>query len=289
MRFFEILYLFLENNSKNIGENIMLPILSKEKLFKLAPSIFTQESSHKTSAQYSPISTEQIIDKLMSEGFFPTWATQTKSQNQESKAFAKHMLRFQRHDVMQNNQGLYPELVLINSHDGLSSYRLMAGLFRVVCGNGMIAGQSYDEIRIKHQGDVIGNVIEGTYKVIETANKMLDVSDDMASIHLNDTEKMIFAEAAHSLKFSDEEGAMIVAPERLLQPRRYVDQKDNDLFTVFNVLQENLIKGGIRGHRLNKYGYTTRTKTREVKAIDQNVKLNRALWTLTEKMMEIKR
>ncbi|HCR5301706.1 TPA: DUF945 domain-containing protein, partial [Legionella pneumophila] len=180
----------------------MLPILSKEKLFKLAPSIFTQDSSYKTSPQYSPISTEQIIEKLMSEGFFPTWATQTKSQNQESKAFAKHMLRFQRHDVMQNNQGLYPELVLINSHDGLSSYRLMAGLFRVVCANGMIAGQSYDEIRIKHQGDVIGNVIEGTYKVIETANKMLDVSDDMASIHLNDDEKMIFAEAAHSLKFS---------------------------------------------------------------------------------------
>lgn len=210
----------------------MLPILSKEKLFKLAPSIFTQDSSHKTSTKYSPISTEQIIEKLMSEGFFPTWATQTKSLKQESKAFAKHMLRFQRHDATQNNQGLYPELVLINSHDGLSSYRLMAGLFRVVCSNGMIAGQSYDEIRIKHQGDVIGNVIEGTYKVIETANTMLDVSDEMASIHLNEDEKMLFAEAAHSLKFSDEEGGMIVAPKNLLQPRRYVDQKDNDLFTV---------------------------------------------------------
>ena len=267
----------------------MLPILSKEKLFKLAPSIFTQTSSHKTSTQYSPISTEQIIEKLMSEGFYPTWATQTKSLCQESKAFAKHMLRFQRYDVMQNSQGLYPELVLINSHDGLSSYRLMAGLFRVVCGNGMIAGQSYNEIRIKHQGDVVGNVIEGTYKVIETANKMLDVSDEMASIHLNDDEKIIFAEAAHSLKFSDTEGAMIVTPERLLQPRRYIDQKNNDLFTVFNVLQENLIKGGLRSYRLNKYGYTTRTKTREVKAIDQNIKLNRALWTLTEKMMEMKR
>ena len=82
---------------------------------------------------------------------------------------------------------------------------------------------------------------------------------------------------------------MMVTPESLLQPRRYADQKDSDLFTVFNVIQENLIKGGIRGYRLNKYGYTTRTKTREVKAIDQNVKLNRALWTLTEKMMEMKR
>lgn len=267
----------------------MLPVLSKEKLFKLAPSIFTQASSHKTSNKYQPISTEQIIDKLMSEGFFPTWAIQTMSQRQESKAFAKHMLRFQRHDALQNHQGLYPELVLINSHDGLSSYRLMAGLFRLVCSNGMIAGQAYNEIRIKHQGDVIGNVIEGTYKVIGTANQMLDVSDDMASIHLNADEKGIFAEAAHALKFSDAEGEMMVNPESLLQPRRYVDQKDNDLFTVFNVIQENLIKGGIRGYRLNKYGYTTRTKTREVKAIDQNVKLNRALWTLTEKMMEMKR
>lgn len=267
----------------------MLPVLSKEQLFKAAPSIFTKASSHKTSLRYQTISTEQIIDKLMSEGFFPSWATQTKSQCQESKPFAKHMLRFQRHDVQQNKQGLYPELVLVNSHDGLSSYRLMAGLFRVVCSNGIIAGQAYNEIRIKHQGDVIGNVIEGTYEVIETANQMLDVSDDMASAYLNLDEKIVFAEAAHALKFSDAEGTLMVKPESLLKPRRYVDQKENDLFTVFNVIQENLIKGGVQGYKLNKYGYTTRTKTREIKAIDQNVKLNRALWTLTEKMMELKR
>ena len=125
----------------------------------------------------------------MSEGF-PTWATQTKSQNQNRKHLQNTCSVF---NVMMSCKIIraLSELVLINSHDGLSSYRLMAGLFRVVCANGMIAGQSYDEIRIKHQGDVIGNVIEGTYKVIETANKMLDVSDDMASIHLNDDEKMI--------------------------------------------------------------------------------------------------
>lgn len=267
----------------------MLPVLSKEQLFKSAPSIFTNDSSHKTSQKYQSISTEQIIDKLMAEGFFPTWATQTRSQCDESKAFAKHMLRFQRYDAQQNSHGLYPEIVLVNSHDGLSSYRLMAGLFRVVCSNGMIAGKTYDEIRIKHQGDVVGNVIEGTYKVIETASQILDVADDMASIQLNDDEKRVFAEVAHALKFSDKNNSMKVAPDALLKPRRYADQKDNDLFTVFNVIQENLIKGGVRGYRLNKYGYTTRTKTREVKAIDQDVKLNRALWSLTEKMMDLKR
>lgn len=266
----------------------MLPVLSKERLFQLAPSVFTQAGSQKTSEKYQTISTEQIIDKLMSEGFFPTWATQTSARHQEYRAFAKHMIRFQRCDVLQNNQGLYPELVLINSHDGLSSYRLMAGLYRIVCSNGLIEGRTYNEIRIKHQGDIIGNVIEGTYSVIEVANNMLDVASDMSSIYLNENERRIFAKEAHALKFSDSENSMRVHPENLLQARRYEDRNHNDLFTVFNVIQENLIKGGIRGHRLNKYGYTTRTKTREVKAIDQNVKLNRELWVLAETMMERK-
>lgn len=81
---------------------MMLPILSKEKLFQLAPSIFTEERAQKTSDKYQTISTEQIIDRLMSEGFFPTWATQTMSQKQESKAFAKHMLRFKHQDALIN-------------------------------------------------------------------------------------------------------------------------------------------------------------------------------------------
>lgn len=267
----------------------MVPVLSKETLFKLASSIFTEARSHKTSEKYQCISTAQLIDKLALEGFFPTWAAQTRVRDKNHKAFAKHMIRFRRHDALQNTQGVYPELVLVNSHDGLSSYRLMAGLFRVVCSNGMIAGKTYDEIRIKHQGDIVGNVIEGTYRIIETANQMIDVADDMGSIHLTNDEQTIFAEAAHELKFSDSSSSIVVNPVNLLQARRYGDQKNNDLFTVFNVVQENIIKGGVRAHRLNQYGYKTVAKTREIKAIDQNVKLNRALWTLTEKMMELKR
>jgi hypothetical protein len=139
------------------------------------------------------------------------------------------------------------------------------------------------------QVDAIIKAGRYTYSIIETANQMLDVADDMASIVLNRDEQHIFAEAAHALKFADSESSTVITPESLLKPRRAVDQRGSDLFTVFNVIQENLIKGGVSGYRMNQYGYTTRAKTREVKAIDQNVKLNRALWSLTEKMMELKR
>ena len=121
----------------------MFNVLTTEQLFKNVPSIFTDGSADRTSEKYQPISTSAIIEKLKSEGFYPTWAAQTMSQNPERKAFTKHMVRFRREDVAVNSGGIYPELVLVNSHDGLSSYRLMAGLFRVVCSNGMIVGRSY--------------------------------------------------------------------------------------------------------------------------------------------------
>jgi hypothetical protein len=266
----------------------MLPVLSKECLYKVAPSIFTHGGSQRTSEKYQPISTKILIDKLMNEGFFPTWATQSSTRNKENLAFAKHMIRFQRFDATANAQGLYPELVLVNSHDGLSSYRLMAGLYRVVCGNGLIAGHTYNETRVKHQGDIIGNVIEGTYEVIETARQMLEISEEMSSITLNQEEQSIFAEAAHSLRFDDASTQLQVNPDNLLQTRRTSERDEHDLFTVFNVVQENLMKGGVYGRRTNGNGRSRLAKTRPVKAIDQNVKLNKALWTLAEKMMKLK-
>ena len=214
----------------------MFNTLSKEQLHRSVPSIFTIGQSSRTSERYQQISTANIIEKLIQEGFFPTWATQTISRNKELKAFAKHMVRFRRADAKVTSAGIYPELVLVNSHDGLSSYRLMAGLYRCVCSNGLIIGHSYSEVRVRHQGDILGNVIEGTYEVVNTANNMLDVVEDMTSMNLREGEKIAFAEAAHSLRF-DEFSALTVKPQSLLLARRNFDSKSDDLFTVFNVLE----------------------------------------------------
>jgi len=73
-----------------------------------------------------------------------------------------------------------------------------------------------------------------------------------------------------------------------LAPRRREETNANDLFSVFNIVQENTIKGGIVVRTRDERGYIKRVTTREVKSIDQNIKLNKALWTLSEKMMELK-
>ena len=59
----------------------------------------------------------------------------------------------------------------------------------------------------------------------------------------------------------------------------------NDLWSVFNRVQENTVRGGLR-FRNEETG--RRNRTREVKGIDQNIRLNRALWELAEKMASLK-
>ena len=66
-------------------------------------------------------------------------------------------------------------------HDGLSSYRLYAGLYRLVCSNGFFAGEEYEDVKVRHSGDVVGNVIEGTYSIIDTAKQLINVADKMSS------------------------------------------------------------------------------------------------------------
>ncbi len=265
-----------------------MQLLTNESLKRIAPSIFTEGGSHKTTEKYQHISTARIVDGLRGEGFLPVWATQCRSRLVEKKAFTKHMLRFRHVDAKPTVSGLFNEIVLVNSHDGLSSYRLMAGVYRLVCSNGLIAGNTYNEIRVRHQGDILGQVIEGTYEVIEDSKKMVEVADHMSRIELNPKERLIIAEEAHGLRFEDSPLSSAIEPIKLLKPRRFEELEKNDLFTVFNIIQENIIKGGISGYARSQNGRHKQVRTRAINSIDQNTGLNRALWSLAEKMMQLK-
>jgi len=76
---------------------------------------------------------------------------------------------------------------------------------------------------------------------------------------------------------------------QLLAPRRSEDN-GNDLWRTFNRIQENALRGGMKARNatdeMGRRG--RRVSTREVKGIDQDVKLNRALWQLAERMAELK-
>ena len=261
----------------------MQTFLTQDQIAQKAPSVFTRGSYELTSDRYAPISTFDVLKGLYDLGFGVTHAMESTTRKENRVGYNKHLLR-----LRQNNQeminGLYPELVLINAHDGSSSYQLRAGIYRMVCSNGMVLGDEMLCQRVRHQGDVVSRVVEAGSDIIEVFPTAIEKAKEWSEIELAPEQITAYAESAKMLKW-EKDGQIEVPNSSLLRRRRYEDQKQ-DLWTTFNILQENLIKGGVRT-RNRETGQ--RNTTREVKSPHENNRLNTALWTLTDHMASLAR
>jgi hypothetical protein len=112
-----------------------------------------------------------------------------------------------------------------------------------------------DAIKVRHSGNVRDKVIEGTYKVSNEAERALVAPQDWSTHILNRDEQLALAEAAHVLRFGDADGNVDtpIQPQKMLGIRR-TDDRSNDLWTTWNVVQENTIKGGLRGQGRDDLG-----------------------------------
>lgn len=261
--------------------------LSFDTLRQLVPSAFATEKHAERSERYTHIPTSAVLEGLQREGYVPTFAQQSKCRDEARKNHTKHLIRFRPEGVVPTVGGLCPELVLLNSHDGTSAYQLFAGVFRFVCANGLMVGNSFEAVKVRHQGDVVRDVIDASFTVIQESRRAVEDGERMLRLPLNHDERQAFARAAHGLRFEASSLAASIHPEQLLHPRRAAD-RGADLFTTLNVVQENLMRGGLRGWQRNEQGQHRRVTTRAVNGIDQNSSLNRALWTLAAEMEKLK-
>ncbi|EMY3169736.1 DUF945 domain-containing protein [Escherichia coli] len=250
--------------------------LTREELFRVVPSVFSEDKHASRSERYTYIPTISLLDSLQREGFQPFFACQTRVRDPGRREHTKHMLRLRREGQITGKQ--VPEIILLNSHDGSSSYQMLPGLFRAVCQNELVCGESFGEVRVPHKGDVVSQVIEGAYEVLGIFDRVEEKRDAMQSLILPPLAQQALAQAALTYRFG-EDHQPVTAPQ-VLSPRRWQDES-NDLWTTYQRIQENLIKGGLSGRSV-KGG---RTHTRAVRGIDGDVKLNRALWVMAEAML----
>jgi hypothetical protein len=244
-----------------------------------APSIFAPKGADKMSSRYGFIPTINVIDGLRNDGFHPVQAFQVKARKLDRRPHSKHVIRF-RHETTIDQKGVVPEIVLINSHDGSTAYQLRAGIFRMVCANGLIVGSDTFCRRIRHNANAISHVVQAANELIEIVPLSVRRAQEWQDIELNQEEKLSFANQAALLKW---DGATIpVQTDTLLAPRRSADNK-NDLWTTFNVIQENLLRGGIQ--YVSEQGQ--RRTTRPINSVYDNVRINTALWNITENMAQL--
>jgi hypothetical protein len=263
--------------------------LSEDQMRHAAPSIFAEGKHASRSERYTYIPTIDVLRGLRREGFEPFMVAQGQSRIEGKTEYTKHMIRM-RHAGQVSTRPEANEIILINSHDGASSYQMLAGMFRFVCCNGLVVGDVVEDIRIPHKGNIQGDVIEGAFRVLDEFEAVDEHAEAMKALPLEPREEIAFATAALALRFGErgveETGGHRPAPvtaEQLNEPRR-IEDIGHTLWATFQRVQENVIRGGQPGRTVQG----RRMHTRPVAAIDRGVSLNRALWMLAEEMRKIK-
>jgi len=253
--------------------------LTVDSLRQRAPAVLAEQAHERTSSKYTFIPTSQVLNGLMQVGLVPVDARQAHTRR-ASPMHARHILRLRRRFETVKLDDSVPEIVLLNSHDGTSAYQLRMGLFRVVCTNGLIVSRgAFPGYCVSHRGNVVDEVVASALKMSENFESLATEVVRMEQRPLFKDEQQRFAEHALEIRYPNL-GDSGMEASRLLACRRPADVGD-DLWSVLNRVQENLLRGGITrrtaGGRL--------TRTRAITSIREDVRLNSRLWDLAKEAL----
>lgn len=227
------------------------------------------------SGRYMFIDTRRVINDMRDLGF-EVAAFRRPKYRTRAGAFSLHEVDFRRPEDMAKNQAETPRVIFTNSYDGSRRAQILTGVFRFVCSNGMIVGTTMENQKFLHLGDYEEQLLEQIKASGDNAQKAFAGIDRFRSIQVDDRQALILANRAKALRY-DDKVTLDVDPLTLIQPRRREDNR-RDLWTRWNVLQENLLKGGIPGKDTSGNIRVTRPLAQIQKSND----LNRDLWTLLE-------
>lgn len=229
-----------------------------------------------TSSRYQFIDTRAIVERFAQEGWAVASATVAAPRKRDA-LYAKHMLDF-RHADLQPVNGAVPRIILTNSHDGSTSARVMAGMFRFVCSNGLVVGTTTHNEVVRHTGDAAADLIHRMQQLAKNTSQLYSQVERWSRKDLTQAQRHEFARFAAQLRWGD---ARRFEPEDLLMVRRAEDDR-GDLWATFNRVQENTVRGGIEG--LSRSGRAA--TSRPLSDITRSVDYNAQLWQLAQEVAE---
>lgn len=261
--------------------------MTKDEIRKVAPYVFsTKPTNPGVSDRYVMASTETIIDDMEKLGWGVVQCKQQRT-NKNSSIRSFHMVAFQNPDVVITRDGndgevvdSYPQIILVNSHDGFNSFKFMIGIFRCVCSNGLIlATEQFEKITVRHINYTFEELRRTVAESIGKVEEHISIMNEMEKFELDEQQRREFAVNALAIRMGKEvdEVKLKVTPaqvDELLEPERKEDEGTN-LWAVFNVLQEKITKGEFR------YGKTKLGKARKARPITgpaKDIEVNQGLF-----------
>lgn len=247
------------------------------------PSAVTATQAHpRMSDRYVHINSSTVIDLMASEGFLVAGVTMPKPSRAGKlriPEFARHQIDFRRADWEANpHQGrrgaATPRVLFSNSHDGSAAASFMMGVYSFVCSNGLVVGSTYAKERVRHAGETAAALIGRMQDLARNTGPLFDQIDTWSDKILTVPQMREFARLSSVLRWGDDQR---FTPDEVLRVRRAEDD-DASLWSVFNRIQENTVKGGLAGMTRTGRGAVSRPLVEVAK----NTKFNADLWHLAE-------
>jgi len=269
------------------------PVLTMEQIWDNAPAAFTPNKSPELSGRYGFVDTAAAISILNDHGWNPVRAVQKPSRLSENIPFQDHMLSFA--PAQLDDRDNQPNLILYNSHNGKSALKLFIGVYRCLCSNGIIAGDSLFESKLRHSATTANGFSNLIQSQSDNVPMLMDRIDGMQN-HILDHDQIVdFAYDAVNLRWDmlqdtppdNRNGSyadQFRTVKQALRVRRHGDG-GNDKYTVFNRLQESLIRGGVEIESYTKRNPNGATrKAKPLASLAETVRVNRELWNLADRV-----
>ena len=261
--------------------------LTKDQLKELCPVAFKDAPTNpKVTDKYLFVNTETIVDDLDKLGWKPVSAAMRKSRGKDT-IFSKHMVTFQNPEIKitsKDGDNAFPRIIMTNSHDGLQAFKFSVGIFRLVCSNGLVvADEKFSDFKIRHKGYTFAELRDVVAQAVKDLPNKVEVLNDMKQRILTPEEKNKLAldamliragiepDSEKAKKFNYDDETLI----DILDPKREADKGD-DLWRVFNVIQEKITQGDFHAALT---GAKVR-KVRKIKSFEKDLKVNKELFKL---------
>lgn len=245
-------------------------------MYRRAPSLFATTAHPKMSERYSFTNTYDILLHMHNRGFVVT-----SVQSTGKGRFGKVLVRM-RHPAYDRRDDV-PELVVLDSHDGTSRLKIFLGIVRLICMNGCIAGEGLYSRAFKHLApDLMYQIMLELDDLQQHVTALDERVSRMKNFKTTVAHRIALADAAIHSRFGDDRSASYVAAMRsnMLRTRRIDDEKD-DMYTVMNVIQENVLRGGMHVIQNNSV-----RRVNSISAVDKTLSINQSLWKCAEELVQ---
>jgi len=278
--------------------------LSKRDLNEIAPSIFKTVPSPEVTDKYTHIPTEKVIDDMELLGWDVIDAKEVKARTKGTVGFQKHLVVFRNNDVVINEleagvvrdktsptglrrsdgtfakndstNDVYPQILLTNSHDGKNAFTFTAGLFRMICENGLvIADKELDNIKMRHMGYTFEDLQVLISDIVKKLPLTVDAMNKMKEVELANEQVVQLAKDLLNIRVEGTDNTPSENSEFEVITTQRKEDEGNGLWEVFNVVQENIINGNF--HYRTKSGKDR--QARIIKNFKQDMDMNKKMFS----------